>query len=406
MSTLFARMRSLAGSIFHRKRLESYIVAEIRFHIESRTEDLVREGLTPREAARRARLEFGTVNTHKEEMLHSLGLRWWDEFWADLLYATRILRKSPGFTAIAIASLALAIGANTTIFSYANQVLFVPLNVSHPDQLRVFRLTGDDHMAVRGLGGDDFYLGDDGHFHLGLFPYPAYQQLREQNHSVEDIVAFMSIPEVDIAAAGAPETNKIELVSGNFYAQMRVKPQIGRPIEPTDDAAPGAGAAAVISDSFWHREFGGSTDVLGKTLRVNLTSVTIVGVNPPSFRGTVGAETSAPEVFLPLSMMDTLFPVFEGQSALMNPNNFFVQIMARAKQGVSTAEAQVALDTSFNAAFRVRRSSTRAKPFPDSRSRTEAEASPQAYETFCDHSTSFCRSLGSYSCLLARTSPI
>jgi predicted permease len=350
MSTLYARTRSLASSIFHRNRLESEIDAEIRFHMESRTGDLVREGLTQREAARRAQLEFGTVNTHKEEVRHSLGLQWWDEFWADLLYATRILRKSPGFTAIAIASLALAIGANTTVFSYANQVLFVPLNVSHPEQLRVFRLTGDDHMAVRGLGGDDFYMGDDGHFHLGLFPYPAYRQLRQQNHSVEDIVAFMLIPEVDIAAAGAPETNKVELVSGNFYAQMRVKPQIGRPIEPTDDEV--SGAAVVISDSFWRREFGGATDVLGKTLRVNLRSVTIVGVNPPSFRGAVGAETSEPEVFLPLSMMDTLFPVFEGQPPLMNPNNFFVQIMARAKQGVSTAEAQAALDTSFNAAFR------------------------------------------------------
>ena len=105
-------------------------------------------------------------------MLRSLGLRWWDELWADLLYAKRILRKSPGFTAVAVVSLALAIGANTTIFSYANQLLFVPLNVPHPEQLRVFRLTGDDHMAVRGIGGEDFYFGDDGRFHLGLFLIP------------------------------------------------------------------------------------------------------------------------------------------------------------------------------------------------------------------------------------------
>lgn len=95
--------------------------------------------------------------------------KWIESLWEDLRYAVRILRKSPGFTAVAVASLALAIGANTTIFSYANQVLFVRLGVPHPEQLRVFRLTGDNHIAVREIKGHDVYLSDDGHFHLGLF---------------------------------------------------------------------------------------------------------------------------------------------------------------------------------------------------------------------------------------------
>jgi predicted permease len=338
--------------MFRRKRLESEIDAEIRFHIESRTEDLVREGLTPREAARMARLEFGTVATHKDGIRQSLGLRRIDEFWTDLLYAARILCKSPGFTAIAVASLALAIGANTTIFSYANRVLFVRLGVPHPEQLRVFRLTGDDHIAVRGIAGNDGYVSDDGHFHLGLFPYPAYRLLRQQNRVVEDIVAFTQLTDVDITAAGAPEVGKAELVSGNFYTQMKVKPQVGRPIEPADDGAPGAGTAAVISDSFWHREFGGAHDVVGKTIRVNLTPVTIIGVNPPLFSGPVAADTSAPEIFLPLSMMFSLIPVSAGQHPLIDPNNFSVQVMARVKPGISTSAAQAELDSSFNAAFR------------------------------------------------------
>jgi hypothetical protein len=228
--------------------------------------------------------------------------------WADLRYAARILRKSPSVTVIAVASLALAIGANTTIFSYANQALFVSLHVPHPKQLRVFRLTGDDHIASRGFAGDDGYVSDDGHFHLGLFPYLAYRQLRQQNHVVEDIVAFMQIPDVDITAADTPEVGKAELVSGNFYTQLQVKPQMGRPIEPADDGAPGSGAVAVISDSFWHREFGGAQDIVGKTIRVNLAQVTIIGVNPPSFRGPIDADTTAPEVFLPLSMFLALAP--------------------------------------------------------------------------------------------------
>jgi predicted permease len=352
MSNLSARTKSLVSSIFRRERLESEIDTEIRFHIESRTEDLVREGLTPREAARRARQEFGTVATHKDGIRQSLGLRRIDEFWTDLVYATRILSKSPGFTAVAVASLALAIGANTTIFSYANQVLFVRLGVPHPEQLRVFRLTGDEHIAVQGIAGNDGYMSDDGHIHLGLFPYPAYRQLRQQNHVVEDIVAFTQLPDVDITAAGAPEVGKAELVSGNFYTQMQVKPQVGRPIEPTDDGSPGAGTVAVISDSFWHREFGGAHDVVGKTIRVNLTPVTIIGVNPPSFSGTVAVDTSAPEVFLPLSMMFTLIPISAGQHPLIDPNNFSVQLMARVRPDISTSAAETALDSSFNAAFR------------------------------------------------------
>jgi predicted permease len=271
--------------------------------------------------------------------------------WADLLFAARILRKSPGFTAIAVASMALAIGANTTIFSYANQMLFVRLSVPHSEQLRVFRLTGDNHLAIRGLAGNDAYR-ENGIFHLGLFPYLAYLQLRQQNHVVQDIVAFMQIPDVDISAAGAPAVGKAQLVSGNFYTQMQVKPQIGRPIEPDDDGAPGAGAVAVISDSFWHREFGGAHDVVGRSIRVNLTPVIIVGVNPPSFRGSVDADTSAPEVFLPLSMLFALAPGPISQNPLMNPNNFSVQVMARARPGISDATAQTALDTTFNAAFR------------------------------------------------------
>jgi predicted permease len=352
LSTLYARIRSLFSSIFRRKRVESEIDAEIRFHIESRAEDLVREGLSQHDAARRARLEFGAVATHKDDIRKSLGLRQIDEFWTDLLYAMRILRKSPGFTAIAVASLALAIGANTTIFSYANQVLFVRLGVPHPEQLRVFRLTGDYHIAARGIAGDDAYASDDGHTHLGLFPYLAYRQLRKQNQVVEDIVAFTQIPDVDITAAGAPEVGKAELVSGNFYQQMQVEPQRGRPIGLSDDGGPGLGTVAIISDSFWHREFGGAPDVVGKTIRVNLTPLTIIGVNPPGFIGTVAADTSAPEIFLPLSMMYTLIPIHDGQHPLLDPNNFSVQVMARVRPDISTSTAEAALDSSFNAAFR------------------------------------------------------
>ncbi len=228
MTKLFARLRSFVRSMLGRKRLESGMEAEIRFHLQSRTEDLIGEGLAPLQAARQAKLEFGGIASHKDSIRASVGLRWIDDLRADLLYGTRILRKSPGFTAIAVASLALAIGANTTIFSYGNEILFGRLGVPHAEQLRKFQLAGDDHMAVREMWSNDAYR-DDGKFQIGVFPNPSYQLMRRQNHSVEDIFAFKELPNIAITAAGTPELGKVELVSGNFYTQMQVRPQLGRP---------------------------------------------------------------------------------------------------------------------------------------------------------------------------------
>jgi len=188
MIPLWHKISSTLRSIVHRRRLESEMESEIRFHIESRTDDLLRDGLSHREANRQARLEFGGISSHKDNMRASLGLRWLDELYADLAYASRIFRKSPGFTAIAVASLALAIGANTTIFSFANQMLFVHLRVPHPDQLRMLSLIGDDHSAVHSTWGNS-YPADGGKFHFNSFSYPVYQQLRQQTRSTEELFA-------------------------------------------------------------------------------------------------------------------------------------------------------------------------------------------------------------------------
>ena len=135
MKSPWPRLKSWMRSVSGRRRVEAEMEAEIDFHLEARAADLVRGGLSPSGAMRQARLEFGTVAAHKDAMRRSLGLRWWDEWRDDLRYGIRILRKSPGFTSIAVVSLALAIGANTTIFSVANEMLFEHLGVPHPSQL-------------------------------------------------------------------------------------------------------------------------------------------------------------------------------------------------------------------------------------------------------------------------------
>jgi transposase InsO family protein len=161
-------------------------------------------------------------------------LRWMDEWLTDLLFATRILRKSIGFTVVAVTSLALAIGANTTIFSYANELLFVRLGVPRAEELRMFRLVTDNLKGTfRDLyvGEDqDSYRDSNGQFHLGVFPYPSYQQLREQNHSLEDIFAFQQLSDIPIVATGALELVQIDhtVVDVVVVDELERRP-IGRP---------------------------------------------------------------------------------------------------------------------------------------------------------------------------------
>ncbi len=182
MSRLVSRMQSWLRSVTGRQRLESDMEEEIRFHLEARAADLVREGMEPKQAMRQARLEFGGVAFQKDDMRRALSLRWWDELWADVRYATRILRKSPGFTLIAVSSLALAIGANTTIFSVANEMLHERLGVPHPQQLRFLLLSEDDHSAGMMTWGSN-WTTPEGQRRVDSFTYPIYQQLRRQNQA-------------------------------------------------------------------------------------------------------------------------------------------------------------------------------------------------------------------------------
>src|SRR5271170_4106138 len=188
-----SKLRSYLNSLLRRDSVESSIETELRTHIELRAEDLQRTGLTPVEALRRARIEFGHIETHKENIRSSLGLGLLDELRADLRYAVRMLRRSPGFTAVAIASLALGIGANTIIFTLAKGVLLDRLAVPQPNQLRIFAIIRDRRTSPLHSFWGDFYSTPDGRSITHSFSYPVYQLLRQQNLAkpvLEDLFAF------------------------------------------------------------------------------------------------------------------------------------------------------------------------------------------------------------------------
>lgn len=344
-----AELRSWIRATMHRGRLEREMDAELEHHLAALTEDLIRGGQTPQEAARRARIALGPALTHKEGMRCSLGLRWVDELGSDLRFAMRRLRKSPGFTLIAAVSLALAIGANTAIFSLAKALLYDRLQIPHPNELKLLRWTGDDKVVAHHSWGD-FDNAPGGGQTSSVFPYPIYREMSLSPAGMESLAGFKE-DGMNATVRGTARRVAVAEVSGNYYEALEVHPQLGRAIQPSDDARPGAGDVALISDGLWSREFGRSPAALGQTITLNQAKLTIIGVNPPGFTGAKNVLES-PDLFVPISMEPLLTVHREKQSDLSNPDFWWVNIVGRVKQGVPESKAQQGLRVKFEAAVR------------------------------------------------------
>jgi hypothetical protein len=345
--SLQSRLLTWWRAVRREEDVHAQIDEELQFHVESYAADLMRSGTKRAEAMRRARAELGSLAANRENCRAAWGTRWFDELRGDLRYAVRMLRKSPGFAAIAVGSLALGIGANTAIFSIAKPVLLDRLHVPHPEQLRLFEWTTKSRDSVAHSIWGEVNRGPDGTYSTS-FPYPVYQALTKQNHGLAELFAFKGSGRMDVTVDGEAEVVQTELVSGNYYQQMGVKPQLGRAIESRDDEKPGASPVVTISDAYWARRFNRSPGVIGQTILLNLTPVTIVGVNP---RGFTGAKTvqASPEVFAPMAMEPLLVTHPWPGSLLTNPQKWWMQIMARTRPGASEAGAQAELDAALHA---------------------------------------------------------
>jgi predicted permease len=307
---------------------------EVRSHLEMETERNIERGLSPEDARQAALRLFGSPVLAKERTRESWGSALWDTLAQDVRYGLRTLRRSPGFTTVAVLSLALGIGANTAIFSLIDAVLWKMLPVDRPEQLR---LLGTSRQGSTGY----------------TFSYPVYQQLRQANTGFTDLAAFAPV-RLNAAVEGQADTDlPAQLVSGNYFSLLGVRPIAGRVFTADDDRVPSGHAVVVISHGYWQRRFALDPAAVGRSLRLNGMLFTILGVAPPEFFGLeVGAN---PDLFLPLMMQPVAMPAMESWIS-GNPTNMadWLRVAGRLRPGVEEAQGLAVLRVAYYQAMEER----------------------------------------------------
>jgi hypothetical protein len=295
--------------------------------LESHLAEAVARGRDPEEARR----AFGTPLRHREASRDTRRVVWLDDFLMDLRYAVRVLRRQPGFLAAAVLSLGLGIGANTAIFGLIDAVILRAMPVSEPHQLV---------QITRSYAG-----GQPG----ASFSYPLFEYLRDGSHVFSGIFAqSTSINRIDIDVHGSTDRVNAALVSGTYYAVLGMAPAAGR-LLTADDDVPGASGVAVMSDRYWQRQFARDPAAVGTTLSVNGFRVTIIGVTPPTFFGTLpGTDT---DLTFPLSMARL---VRGGDDAWRQSDGYnFLSVMGRLRPGMTSDHAAAEIRTIFTCRLQV-----------------------------------------------------
>jgi putative ABC transport system permease protein len=313
---MLKRFVSFSRAALGRATFEKDMDDELRFHLEARTADLIRRGFTPAEAARRARVEFGSMEKHKEASRASFGLRLLDEARGDTRYALRTFARNKTFTATAIVTLALGIGANTAIFSLLDALMLRWLPVPNPQALVQVKVKSDTPNSAS-----------------GSFSYAAIQALDTERQIFSGVAGFSS-SEFHVGAPGSTSRVPGAMVTGAFYDTLGLNPVAGRLLTHEDDR-PGAPLVAVASYGYWERQFGLDPSLPGRTIVMNGMPATIVGVSP---RGFVGANVGQiADLTIPVAALPLVVPDMAG---LLGPGNYWLRVLARPQPGLSTSVAQ------------------------------------------------------------------
>jgi predicted permease len=345
--------RNLTGglrALFHKEEVEQEMDEELGGYLDAAVKEKMRSGMSADDARRAARVEMGSVEAVKEGIRSSGWEAVIETFWQDVCYSLRQLRRNPGFTAAVVITLALGIGANTAVFSLANALLFKDLPVRNPSQLVILtwaaKKAPESLMFTGNSSPRDPRTGED---LMNVFNYSVFKRIRTHTQTLTDVFAFAPMLRVNIGDRGSGHSGIAVTVSGNYFSALSVQAAAGRLLVESDDRA-NAPCTAAISYRFWQSAFGGDPSVPGRTMTLNATPCTIVGVTPKDFLGLeYFGFISAPDVTVPMMQGEQIGRwEFGGQLPLLTADNRWgLQIMARLKPGVSEQRAQLETNSIF-----------------------------------------------------------
>jgi predicted permease len=306
-------IRSSIAALFRRSELNADMDDELASHIQLRADDLERSGLSRAEAERRARIEFGGQERYKEEIhVAAGGTGFLETLFSDIRFSLRVLKKSPGFTLVAVVTLALAIGANAVVFAVLNALILRPVNV--PEAQSLWSIQRGSQKAIN-------------------HSYPDYLDLRDRNRSFEGLAAYDLAP-AGLDTGGDPASAWIMEATGNYFDVLKVHPYLGRFFHGSDEHGPNSAPYIVLTYAYWHSHFQDDRSVVGRVVQLNKHPFTILGIAPPEFRGTL--LFVFPDFWVPLVNQEQV----EGLDVRNERgNHFLLMMLGHLKPGVTPAQA-------------------------------------------------------------------
>ena len=316
-------------SLFRRRAADGELDSELHFHLEQQIAAHISEGMSPVDARQAALRELGGIEQLKEECRDMRKTNYIHDLAQDLRYGLRMLRKSPGFTAIAVLTLALGVGANTAIFTILNSAALRELPVPHADQLVTVG------QSVRAANGGSIHrnVHDDDSF----VSYSEYRAYAKENRVFSGLLAYSPFTETSLVR-DKPEAVLGTLTSCNYFDVLQIHPEQGRFFVDSDCAAPGESAVVVLNDSAWRSTFAGDPAIVGKAITLNRTSFRVIGVAPPEFDGTVAVRSA---FWAPVTMVKAFRP---DRDYLRDDYLSWLAMIGRLKPGVSSRKAAANLD--------------------------------------------------------------
>ncbi|MBO0799597.1 MAG: ABC transporter permease, partial [Blastocatellia bacterium] len=301
------KLKLALRTLFRRTDVERKLDDELRYHIERQTQQNIQLGMIPDEASYAARKAFGGLEQAKERSRDVRGLRWLEEFWQDLRFGARMLRKNPAFTVVAVITLTLGIGANTAIFSLVEALLLRPLPYAEPGRLVL--------LSEKGRNGE-----------RNNIPYPNFSDWRERARSFEGMASIRK-QTLNLTGVDHPVSLRGRTVNWNFFHLLGVQPQLGRLFVPEDDRR-GAARTALLSDGLWKSQFGSDPSVIGRMLMLDGEPYEVIGVLPPGFE-----YFQADDIYVPIG------PFLKPDGLLQRSVTMGLYALGRLKPGVALEQA-------------------------------------------------------------------